>query len=423
MRSVPHKALAVVVGVVVLLVVALATGNWLRTDDSQAPPETTSVSAQSQPVASPDPETDGADALPADPQPEDTESTDTMGPDPLLELRYLHEQLVQGRGGLVSGSLNSGELVEGSFALDAPGVLWSASGSGVESLIRGNQLVAQIPKDTDLGFLGEQRGAASTVAAVTGGGQLLAVGMVDSAGSFLPIHIPPMLSMGLTLGGEELFRFQYSPPPTDPCTSQEPPEYESPLHAIVTYLGRLGDQTELAMERVRQETDQQVQDIYASAPSLTDPVTGLAVQVSVTDIENQLGRVDGEEVEVRPAIPVEIRLLSEEAAKERASEVMVFIDQTSGEFLGAFSVVTQTTGPATSRVFGTAILEIAPPEEGGNVAVVVREEAGRETFCGDIADGENVITIPYDDIAGKTRASISIADNTYTKVTEFELSN
>lgn len=417
MRQLPIKTLPMAAGVAVLLVAGLAVGNALRTDDSPASLETTSVSAGDQQVAP----AATRQAPQAEQSSEPPEVTDSMGPDPLYELQYLHEQLVTAHGSLISGTLNAGKLAGGHFVLDEPEILWSASGSNPDTLIIGDQIAAKVPRDTDIAFLGEERSAASTIAAVGEDGKLLAVGMLDSADSFLPTHTPPMLSMGLTLGGEELFRFQYSPSPADPCTPQATPEYQSPLHAIVTYLERLGDQTELATQRTRDEADRFVDDTYANAPSFADAVTGFEVQVSLADIQNQLGRVDRDAVKVRPAIPVEIQLLPEEAAKERAAEVMVFFDQTTADFLGAFYVGTQSGDPTTNEVFTTSILEIAPPEEGGAIDVVVREETGREMFCGTIAEGEKVITIPYGDVAGDTRVSISIASNTYKTVTEFEL--
>ena len=159
--------------------------------------------------------------------------------------------------------------------------------------------------------------------------------------------------------------------------------------------------------------------VLRDSPVSEDPVTGVPVIPSVNDISQQLKDSPEKDVARRPAVPVELLLLSPEEAEAASGTMLIFIDVQQQVVLGGFSLSTQIGGPSGEPSRST-ILELAPPAPGSDVAVVRRPETGWAASCGIADAAETVMLIPYDDIAGKTRISVSLTDLTYRPVTEFD---
>jgi hypothetical protein len=330
-------------------------------------------------------------------------------------LQGLHDELVQADGAVIEGQLAEAETADRLLVLDAPTIVWAVSVGTASELIVDGKLTITLSGSLDADVLtaGVQQ-AAVLIVAVGGDGELLSLAPVSQNGEFIPLEQSTVLPNALAIGGGELFRTQYVPPPENPCVTPAVPSYESPVDALVTYLTTLGNLTELAIERTHNERERRVTDVFSESPTFVDPVTGFVVNASVNDIGSQLDDGPGSDVVLRGAIPVEIKLLSPEAATESTERALVFIDVDHSNVLGWFPMGTQV-GSSDS-----VILEIAPPVDGSDVAVVTRQENVQNTSCGMVGTDEPVMVIPFEDFAGETRISISLQAGIYETVTEFE---
>jgi hypothetical protein len=331
-------------------------------------------------------------------------------------LQELHDELVQANGSVIEGELAEDATADRLLVLDAPTILWSADAGTAAELTVGGKLAITLSGSLDAeAFTTDAERPDAVMVAVDGNGELLSVAVVNESGEFIPLSQPTVLSNALAIGGGELFRTQYVPPPENPCVTPAGASYESPVDALVTYLTTLGNRTELAIERARNERSQQVTDAFSDSPTFVDPVTGFIVNASVNDIDTQLDDDPDSDVVLRGAIPVEIQLLSPEAVTESTGRALVFIDVDHSNVLGWFPLGTQV-GSSDS-----VILEIAPPIDGSDVAVVTRQENVQNTSCGLVGNDEPVMVIPFEDLAGETRVSISLQQGIYEAVTELEL--
>lgn len=413
------------IGIVVLLIGGFATGAALRSNDSESEPAAAAgvSSTQPEPEASADGDTlrpVGTDGT----EPADRKAVSGVAVSGIALLQEFHDNLVQAGGSIIQGNLVDAKA-EGVLVLGSPEIMWTADADNARSQIGDGRLTATFPEGVDVSSLDtDVRGVAFTLAAVTGEGELMTYAHVAADGSFVPLTLPGELSNNaLAIGGDELFRVQYLPPPANLCETGQPVNYESPSDAVTTYLETLGTRTELAIERGNGAAMSEADAIFADAPAFADPVTGFVVSASLSDIVSQLEAGKSDDAVLRAAIPVEIDLMSAELAEKSAGLAMVFIDIKRSQVLGWFSLGTQIGDPTTNETFNTAILEIAPPLNGSDVAVVVRPETLKDTSCGLIGATEDQLTIPHDDIAGKTRVSISLEKNTYLTVTDFELND
>ena len=253
--------------------------------------------------------------------------------------------------------------------------------------------------------------------------EVLGLAVFESEAS--KVELPGASPLFLTAIAEQLHNEPISldVAPVDSCaTSERLVSTANAREALVAYFETFGETERTSAVAARAAMEATAEQLVLNADLMVDSVTGWVLTPSQQDIEYQLadGRA-ANDVEIRPALPMQIRVASESSAEVKGL-VAVFASSSTGRALG-FTVLSPHLAhddkgnpvPVLDRV-----LEIVPPDPGDDIAVYVRSMETDLIECSQGPDEKPIMVIPYETAAGaRTRVLVDFATNAFTPVEEF----
>ncbi len=244
-------------------------------------------------------------------------------------------------------------------------------------------------------------------------GSVLGLAAFDRTGSTVPVELAAT-TVDLSAAARELAETRYDPRPIDICNpkaSRGVPG-RTALDKLIAYVDLLGDHSEIQREANRVDREQTVTEASDRAWA-KDPVSGVWVQPSLSDLDRQLASgVPADRLDLRPSIPV--RILTDTESGTDSGEWLVFFGAESGDFLGAVTVAPvleadgDPDGPLTWTASPEKVLFITPPEMGEDVEIVIRRSGDRGMECPMLPHERAAFTVAFEDVAGRGRAAVDV---------------
>lgn len=216
-----------------------------------------------------------------------------------------------------------------------------------------------------------------------------------------PFELALMVDAGL---GEPLPR----PGPVDPC-SPPPTDYAATAEELlVAYIQDAVEQTD---KTVAPDAEALAEGIAAQHEPIIDTVTGETVFPNTSAIAAQIeAGVPLDEV----VIPVTVNMGQETASYEGLAQVGVMATS-EGVFLESFPILADGSGNETFYM-----MDIQAPPPGEGLLIFLREAPPAHPQCVDWRLEEPDIAIPYDEVAGSSRAEVHLATRSYRTLRTLE---
>ena len=402
--------------ILVLLLAACDAASSATTAESTSPPIERSQSTNTSAKAS------GSTSVPRV-STSTTESVEVLVRDVIEALGDLHAERNDSGGSIVQVVFTDLDslLGAGEKPAEVVDVVWTAAENPPEP---GTELVVSIPRPL-INSPEEPSPPLEGYVALGGDGETLSAGVVDPHGMFI---LPDNNAQIIPMAANALVREGFPAAPLSPaqvCAGKEPKREQwhgDAVSALREYFRRFPDTTYREEERQRRETEAKlrgtVDELFSKAGTMTDPVTGIASQADLNDLEYQLEQgIPPEEVELRPGIPLLLKL----SEKGDPSRAVAFVAAPSFRVLGAANLAPRFA--VDSEGSQGEVLEvikwIAPPEPNESVLVIETTDDFYGIDCID-RDSKPTMEIPWESIAGETRVAIDLSTMTYEEITTFE---
>lgn len=334
--------------------------------------------------------------------------------DPILTLGTAHRRMIESGGTLVSGVLESGSESASSLMIVNAEVLWSTGDAqptnregGVE-LVLGERVTLASEILPDGWTLGD-----SVIAIVLSDGELIGVARRNSAGVLVDEGSGGVLYLGAA--GVTMAAIGYDPMPDQGCNSSEISASRSPTQALVDYFEILDGASRQSRMTATADIAVRADQIVDSHSELSDPVTGDRVSYGLNHIRSQLesGVAEDDLVLIQ-----EVPALLTVPVGAAGEEVVEFFDSSTGTLLSWFLLSVVSEESADGDILNewlTRTVYIEPPLGPSDVHVVRRSLDTPGWSCRGVTEGEVLMTIPFDTLAGTERVWIDLNTQSFSE--------
>lgn len=266
---------------------------------------------------------------------------------------------------------------------------------------------------------------AEVIAIVARSGELLAIAELGGETGILePSELTTTGPFFLGRAANELLATGYDPVPDPngclPPEDKPPRKYTDALDALEQYFVLL-DRKPISQRVAATEEMMAIADkIALENATLKDPVLGEPISPSLNDLEHQLASgVKVEDLVIRPAIPIGVIVPND----PESTDIVQFRSSGTGRLLGWMGLSPGRTENEDGTVTALTefILEISPPDNKEDLAVIVGSFEDPVVFCDAKSGGDVAMTISYDEWAGSRRVNIDLGVGRVTPLHNLDL--